>query len=441
MKAENTPNGKEIKTPKWLRRLEKESWQAELLISGLALFGSFQLPEFSYWLIDLFVKNLPHEQYFWGYMIAYMSLFGVSILSTFFIIHLILRAYWIGLIGVNSVFPQGYKIDNELYSPLYTKKITDDLPTIPNTIRHIDDMCSTLFASAFTFLMIYGSFSLLGIPIIFLYNFLSEYVPTFFLKIPLYLFLAILILITMMSILSLNEKIKANDAVQNFYVQVSKVFSWFNPFSKYINQIMMTFMTNNEKGKSRFLLTIMFLLCAMTLSLSHFRSSNIALLIKGKGGDNSFFQTNRMYSSFYENQYLEGKEILNPIITSDQVNGKFLSVFIPVFSNESFIRDKMCENYVPDSTKTDDDNRKIRKEQRVFCYEKYHQIYVNDSLYQVDFLHKNHMNKGEFGIVAYLPTDDFRLGKNIVEIVKIQDKEGTVFQRTEIPFWFEGQFQ
>lgn len=122
MEEENTQTTNKIKTPKWLRRLEKESWQAELLVSGLALFGSFQLPEITYWLIDLFIKRLPHEQYIWGAFIAQMSLLGLSILSTFFIIHLILRAYWIGLIGLNSVYPQGYKIENNMYSPLYIYK-------------------------------------------------------------------------------------------------------------------------------------------------------------------------------------------------------------------------------------------------------------------------------------------------------------------------------
>lgn len=28
------------KKPKWLRALESQSWQAELVISGLAIFGS-----------------------------------------------------------------------------------------------------------------------------------------------------------------------------------------------------------------------------------------------------------------------------------------------------------------------------------------------------------------------------------------------------------------
>ena len=92
-------NQKEQQTPEWLRRLEQESWQAELIISGLALYGSFQLPEFIYAVIDFFIRHLSVSQYFTGYMISYLMLLGVSVLSGFFIIHFVLRAYWVGLIG------------------------------------------------------------------------------------------------------------------------------------------------------------------------------------------------------------------------------------------------------------------------------------------------------------------------------------------------------
>lgn len=285
--------------------------------------------------------------------------------------------------------------------------------------------------------MIYGSTSLLGVFLIFIYNFLLDYLPPLLLHFPFYLLLGLFLVLFIMSLISFNKRAKANDRLQYIYVKLTKIMNRFTPFSKYVNQIMMTFMTNNEKGKSRFLLIMIFFICAATLSSIHSRYSNIALL-KGKTSDNNFFQTNRMYPNFYENQHPQGKEILSPIISSDQISGKFLSVFIPVFRNEKFIRDKICSTYIPDETISDDDNKKRKKEQGVFCYRKYHQIYVNDSLYQVEFIHKNHMNKDEFGIVGYIPTDDFFIGKNLLEVVKIQDEKGAIFQRTEIPFWFEG---
>lgn len=39
----SAPNSKP--KPEWLKRLEQESYQAELIVSGVALLGALQLPE------------------------------------------------------------------------------------------------------------------------------------------------------------------------------------------------------------------------------------------------------------------------------------------------------------------------------------------------------------------------------------------------------------
>jgi hypothetical protein len=44
-----------------------------------------------------------------------MGLLAVSILSAMFIIHFILRAYWVGLVGLNSVFPD-YCLKDSVHS-------------------------------------------------------------------------------------------------------------------------------------------------------------------------------------------------------------------------------------------------------------------------------------------------------------------------------------
>ena len=136
-------------TPKWLRRLEKESWQAELLISGLALYGTLHLPKFVYWVADTLINFLPVDYYLAGYAIAFLYLFGISILTTFFIIHFILRAYWVGLIGLNSIYPEGYKVEEGFYSELFSKRMVEKLPTVRESIKEIDKACSGMFSGAF----------------------------------------------------------------------------------------------------------------------------------------------------------------------------------------------------------------------------------------------------------------------------------------------------
>jgi hypothetical protein len=87
------------------------------LVSAIALFGTFQLFDAVPWATGLFIDVIPSEQHLIGYMVVFMGLFAVSILSAMFIIHFILRACWVGLVGLNSVFPD-YSIKDSPHSQL-----------------------------------------------------------------------------------------------------------------------------------------------------------------------------------------------------------------------------------------------------------------------------------------------------------------------------------
>ncbi len=424
--------------PKWLRRLEKESWQAELIVSGLALYGTFQLPEFIYWLTNYFIKTLPAEQYFAGYMIVYVNLLAISILTAFFMIHFVLRAYWIGLIGLNSVFPNGYGKEGGMYAPLFTNRLIKLLPNVDTTIKKVDDICSTLFSSAFAFLMIYGMISITMIVVLNLFNMLSDFVPAsaliIFAKVFGLLFIAYMIL----SIIANFKKFRNSHTIQNLYYWFTVIigYAMSSIFFKPVNQIMTTFTSNYKKGKSNLLLPIAFLAIAIALSFYHFEKSNIPILIRTSPIGQTTFQKNKVYPVYYENQHPTGKEILNPVIPSDQIKSPFLKVFIPVFDNEEYFQKKFCAPYENDPSKTRRENNRAKSEQRIFCYRKYHQVLINDSLYQAEFLKHDHPNNDEFGIIAYLPTNDFKAGKNELRVLKRKDLEGSIYSEVKIPFWF-----
>ena len=60
------------KTPTWLQRLKDESWEAELLISAIAIFGTFQLFGFIDWWTNMFIDILNPNQYYVGYFINFL---------------------------------------------------------------------------------------------------------------------------------------------------------------------------------------------------------------------------------------------------------------------------------------------------------------------------------------------------------------------------------
>lgn len=228
------------KQPKWLRRLERESWQAELIISGLAIYGSLKIPEIIFGLIDFLISHLSLEQYYLGYWLSYLLILGASLLTTIFIIHFILRGYWIGLIGLNSVFPDGYKLEDGYYSAAFMKEMTKDLPSIKTTIGEIDNKCSTLFASACSGVMVYFSFAIVLAVLLFLASLLDDYVSNQLSLVPLYLWIGILIIQGVSGMLFNSKKLKANASLQTRYAKIVKTFSPFiTPgLHKPLNQIL-----------------------------------------------------------------------------------------------------------------------------------------------------------------------------------------------------------
>ena len=213
--------------PKWLRRLERESWQAELIISGLAIYGCFQLPKFFYLVTDVLVSRLSMDYYFVGYMLTYMLLLGICLLTTIFILHFILRGYWVGLIGLNSVYPDGYNKEGGFYSPIYMDKMIKLVPSIKESIKAVDKNCSTLFAGACGFVMVYTSFAFVLMLLLMFVNLLDDYIGPKLAMIPAYIWIGIMSVMSVLGMLSSSKKFKHDQKFQDLYFSVSKRLSPF----------------------------------------------------------------------------------------------------------------------------------------------------------------------------------------------------------------------
>ena len=74
------------------------------------------------------------------------------------IIHVILRGFWIGIVGLNSVYPNGIKFDNLNFSSRFNKFIKTKVKELDKFAVTIDNIASSIFA--FTFLLIFIFFSL-----------------------------------------------------------------------------------------------------------------------------------------------------------------------------------------------------------------------------------------------------------------------------------------
>ncbi|HEU0013301.1 MAG TPA: hypothetical protein VFQ45_06430 [Longimicrobium sp.] len=130
-------------------------WELELLISGAVVFSLMQLPG----MVDrAFDRAVPH--YAGNALLAMFSLYmyGKLVLYTLiasFLVHLVGRAYWVGLIGLDRVFPGGVKWDNATYGPVMREVYSRRMVGVQARIDSADRFCSVLFSFAFTIALLF----------------------------------------------------------------------------------------------------------------------------------------------------------------------------------------------------------------------------------------------------------------------------------------------
>ena len=131
-------NSTENKIPSWLQKIQENSSELELLISGGAIYGLLKLS-------NGFVNTLKNFKLVYDFQILnvdvldYLGLFrfAISLLIIGFLAHLIVRAYWLSLVCLNYVFPKGinfnklnfrkpFKVNSEIRNDLYNEIIKAD---------------------------------------------------------------------------------------------------------------------------------------------------------------------------------------------------------------------------------------------------------------------------------------------------------------------------
>jgi fatty acid desaturase len=139
-----------------LRDLSTQSWNLELAISGVAMYAILSLPEwlgggFDYLRYN-FLKGIdPGDMNSVLPVMVYSMLRAASyVLFGAFLINFVMRAFWVGLVGLHAVYPAGIKYDNLHMSTEHTKqRLADELGPLDRYILLIDKRCNILFALAF----------------------------------------------------------------------------------------------------------------------------------------------------------------------------------------------------------------------------------------------------------------------------------------------------
>lgn len=410
----------------WLQRLKDESWEAELLVSVASILAIMQVFPLLASCVDFFINNLRPEQYFVGYMISFSGYLAFGILGAFFVIHFSLRAYWIGLVGLNSVFPD-YSVKDSAYSEIYTKKMSDLLPKVPATIKSLDEICSVIFSASFALLMLYLYAGLLSAFLLTIYAFLNTYVSTILLVV-----IAVFMLIsTLGSIIPNIKKYKQNVKVQTWYFHLvvwsSKVF--YGPFYKYLLQIMMMFGSNYKQKKAIVRTLLIMVLFGFGLGILQIFQSNFGYLLRSDVPQDE----TRVYPEHYSYNNFEKTFLLAPEIESKIVSTNVLSLFVPIFENETKRMEKNCNIEDKNTKKLDDKMRQLYWRTNLDCYAKSIKLVIDNKAIPSEFIKIDHAITGQFGLFAFVSLNDISQGAQELTVIKTIDDDQ---KKWHIRFYF-----
>jgi hypothetical protein len=144
---------KKSNVPEWLKNLQENSWEVELLISGGAIFSLFQVSN----IYLEFMESLKITSHFAGTgVFIILGMLGIKILTTGFFFHLFLRAIWLGMVCINYVFPKGISEKKKNYARPYSSKFSPN-DNLYYEIQRVDRASGlVMFFSILSLLVILG---------------------------------------------------------------------------------------------------------------------------------------------------------------------------------------------------------------------------------------------------------------------------------------------
>ena len=282
-----------------LDKLQQESWQLELLISGFAIFGLIaSIDPIGNKLNELIALETPY----------FTSPLRIAILCCYVLImnlvlHVVLRGLWIGGIGLRYVSDE-IDYDDLNYGKRFTNYLRKKVGSFDDYIAKLENYCSVLFAVAFLSLFyiialftVFLTIALLG------YFFLksgvfSEMIGTSLLGIfgIIYLFLALMVFIDFITLGLLKKK----EWTSFLYMPIYKVFS-FITLSFLYRPLVYNFLDNKFGRRILLLLTPIYVIIFYISTSDNIRSN----FLQPQTYSNNYYTSNKNYINLLEeNEYI-----------------------------------------------------------------------------------------------------------------------------------------
>ncbi|HNM26465.1 MAG TPA: hypothetical protein PKL15_13580 [Saprospiraceae bacterium] len=437
-----------------LKELTGASWNLELIISGAAIVLTTYLPDA--------VENLFHYYHFnlsvdWSSGASFMQVLAYAffktvayLMMTMFVVHLAMRAFWVAVVGLQAAYPEGIRYDKIPNVPpslqRHQQRRFGDLESY--TVR-LDRLCNQLLA--FTFLV-----GLMGVSLGVVYAAIFGLAQVSRLFIPESLARQLLLgaFAVFMSFISvyglLVKKFQQTpDLDEKYGTRLSGVYvglmAVITPvFYKPMNYLSLTFFSNLEKRR----------MYGMVALVTTFVMVSVVVIFGRKMGDlrnRHLFELRDFYTSGtpetemranrYDNLRASPVDLPPVSIPSDVLEGPFLQVFVAYPKQ----LDAGLQRHCPAAPAVDSlyrtAKRAVLDQWKLDCMGSFFRVYVNDSLYaRPDWIFYEKPGATTRGLLAYLPSDGFRRGKNLLTVkIPHAEKPDSLLTLGVVQFWFAPQ--
>ena len=427
---------------KLLEKLQEESWQLELLISGFAIFGLFT----AYEPINMYLNesNATGQEYKRAvFIIAKIS---CVILIFSLLIHVLLRGLWIGALGLRYVSGD---IDYEElnYSEKFTNYLKKRVGSFDKYIATLENYCSIIFAASFLliFYVLAMTFIIVALAVVANYILSNDAIPDgikFSIGIPLVLFIVFGALLTFIDFIT-QGFFKKKKWLSRFYFPFYWVFSYITLAFLY-RPLVYNFLDNKFGRRFSMLLFPLFIIITITFSLEY----NFSNYFSKESNSNDYISNRDNYEDLLDDK---SSHVDNVIIQSKVIKDNYIKVFVPytegienrVFSFNEGLRPQkdirgLDSDIVVFGQRNSNSNRDSLRREYLSTFNKIYYTKIDTSVVTSDFI-VSQTKKGTLGFETFLPTEGLTKGKHLLEFKRMginRNKDTVYYSLRKIPFWY-----
>ncbi|MBA6155260.1 hypothetical protein H3Z83_01795 [Tenacibaculum sp. S7007] len=436
----NDPKSSKFK--ELLDKLQQESWQLELLITGFAIFGLINLIEPIQAALNESKALQSYGRFFYPIIITACYILIINL-----VIHVILRGLWIGAIGLRYV-SNDIDYDELNYSKRFTNYLKKKVGSFDGYIARLENYCSILFAVTFLTLFYLISFFLVFFLLMIAANFFIE--SGFFSKFVgvtifgffsiFFLFLCIIVFIDFITLGYLKKK----EWSSFLYMPIYKVFSIIT-LSFLYRPLVYNLLDNKFGRRIAFLLLPLYMSILYISTLDNVRSNYLSI--------NSHSSVNYSNNNNYLDLLEKNEFVKNVAIPTKIVNKPYITVFIPFKKETEDIILQNNKKLVPEKDERGLNNRFFKSfskkkgysQKRDSIYSKYlatfnntYNIAIDTIKFSSDFI-INKTNK-QLGFESIVSLKDIQEGKHLISIkrkvLNSETQKEEIERVAEIPFWY-----